>query len=134
MPLPQPCPSLRQLVETVSTEALASHHASISLELDIDPQIPVPADPADVAQLLQQLLRQSLNEMDEGELSLIAWQGPNCLELEIGDTGGPIEDRCGSLPLVGGKLGSQIIRQNCPQGGAAITIRFPQRAAQREAA
>ncbi len=134
MPSPQPCQTLRQLVETVSTQAIARHHASVSLELDIDPHIPVPADPADVAQLLQVLLGQSLAEMDEGELSLIAWQGPVGLELEIGDTGGPIEDRCGSLPLVGGRLGSQITRQNCPQGGAAITIRFPQRVPQREAA
>lgn len=134
MPLPESCQSLRQLVETVTTTALARHHASVSVELDIDPHIPVPADPADVAQLLELLLGQSLNEMDDGELSLIAWQGPNCLELEIGDTGGPIEDRCGSLPMVGGKLGSQITRQNCPQGGAAITIRFPQHVTQREAA
>jgi len=108
----------------------------VTLDIDIDPSISLPGDAADVSQLLQVLVGQSLAEMQEhdGELSFVAWQGPTCLELEIADSGCPVEERAASLPMIAGKLGSSLIRQNCPQGGAAVTVRFPLRLAQREAA
>ncbi|WP_153559072.1 sensor histidine kinase [Roseimaritima sediminicola] len=127
-------PSLRQLVERVTSQALANHAAAVTLTLDIDPRLAPPGDADDVTQLLQVLIGQSLNEMAAGELSLIAWQGPQSLELEIADSGSPIEQRSCSLPMIAGKLGSRITRQNCPQGGAAVTIHFPGTASQQEAA
>ncbi len=134
MASPLPNRSLRCLVESIATRALSPHRDDIDLEIDIDPSIILPAAEADMTQLLQVLVGQSLREIQAGELSIIAWQGPHCLELEIADSGCPVEDRAASLPMIAAKLGAQTVRQNCPQGGAAVTVRFPQRAARREAA
>ncbi len=85
---------------------------------------------------------------DGGTLTVAAYQTPTGVELEVGDTGPGLSDearrrafepffstkRHGTglgLAIVGRICevhGGTCISQNCPDGGAAFTLRLPQRA------
>jgi hypothetical protein len=69
-----------------------------------------------------------------GDLTLTAWSDGERVELEIADTGRAIAERPQCLPLVAAVVGAQMCWQDCPQGGAAVTIFFGRRVAQQSAA
>lgn len=117
--------NLASLAQQVLSECLCDHRGRLTIEVEIDSSYPVPGPIEAVREALNCLVQQALSEMDEGELSLIAWQGDSHLELEIADTGRPCEQRSVILPLAVARLGCQLIRQNVPQGGTAVTLRFP---------
>lgn len=122
---PSKCQSLAVLVESVIAPLLIEHHAPVCLDLDVDTSVPVPADPSQTAELLRALVRQSLQEMpDGGDLSVTACEMPHGLELELADTGAEIESRPTRLPMAAATIGARVGWQNCPQGGAAVTITF----------
>ncbi|MEM8667548.1 MAG: ATPase [Planctomycetota bacterium] len=119
------CQSLAVLVESVTAPLLIEHSAPVCLELDVDTEIPVPADPHRIAELVRALVRQSLNEMPEGgDLSIMACETSQGLELELADTGCDIDDRPTNLPMAAAAIGARVGWQNCPQGGAAVTVTF----------
>lgn len=126
--------SLSSLAAKAAENVLSQHSGQVVLEMNIPATIASPGNPDDMLQLLEILIGQSLNEMDNGELSIVAWQGGGLLELEIADSGCSIEERSASFPLAVARLHGEIVRQNCPQGGAAVTVRFPLGAVQTEAA
>ncbi len=117
--------SLASLAQQVLSKCLCDHRGSLTIDVEIDSCCPVPGPIEAVREALDCLVRQAVSEMDEGELSLIAWQGDSYLELEIADTGRPCEQRSVIIPLAVARLGCQLIRQNVPQGGTAVTLRFP---------
>ncbi len=123
---PTKCESLAVLVESVAGRLLIEHQAAICLELDIDVQLDVPADPAWTCDLVRSLVGQSLSEMSTGgDLMITAVQTDQGVELEIADTGGDADGRAQSRPMAAAAIGASIQWQNCPQGGASVTVLFP---------
>jgi len=123
---PKTCRSLAVLVESVTAPLLIEHSTPICLELDIDTSLDVPADPARTVELVRTLTRQALAEMPEGgDLNITACETPRGLELEMADTGTDIQHRAKRLPLAAAAIGAHVVWQNCPQGGAAVTVTFP---------
>ena len=122
---PSQCQSLAVLVESVTAPLLIGHKSPVCLELDIDTSLEVPADAGRVVDLLQTLVVQALSEMpDGGDLTVTVCDTIHGLELEIADTGSDIEKRAQSMPIAAAALGVQVVWQNCPQGGAAVTVTF----------
>jgi len=88
-----------------------------------------------LAALIETLVTDSLREMPRGgELSVSGCQTANGVELEIADTGSDAENRGRSLSLSAAALSCKPHWQNCPQGGAAVTIVLPFNSAIRKAA
>ncbi|SRR6056297_1856415 len=126
---------LVDVIRQATSEPLAAHAATIRCEQDIDPGILVRDVPEQVGELVRILVRQALQEMPAGgELTLTAWSDGERVELEIADTGRPIAERPHCLPLVAAVVGAEMCWQDCPQGGAAVTIFFGRRLAQHSAA
>ena len=118
--------SLAVLVESVAGPMLIEHQAAICLELEIDVELEIPADPARTCDLIRSLVGQSLAEMsDGGDLMITAVQINQGIELEIADTGGDADQRAQSRPMAAAAIGASIHWQNCPQGGACVTVLFP---------
>ena len=133
---PKSCQSLAVLVESISLPMLREHAAAVCLEMDIDTWLPLPNDAVGTADLVRILIGQALEEMPQGgDLTITACRTPSGIELEIADTGCDIAERPQRLPMVAASMGARLAWQNCPQGGAAVTIQFPPEAgAQRIAA
>lgn len=132
---PSSCRSLAVLVESVIAPLLIQHDSPVCLELDIDTSLEVPADAATTVDLLKKLVSQSLAEMPEGgDLVVTACQTPMGLELELADTGCDVSEREKRLPMAAASIGASVTWQNCPQGGGAVTIKFPPQQGLRRAA
>jgi signal transduction histidine kinase len=132
---PNTCRSLAVLVESVTAPLLIEHSAPICLEIDIDTSLDVPADPVRTVELLRTLVGQALAEMpDGGDLSIAACETSRGVELELADTGCDIQDRATRLPLAAAAIGAQVIWQNCPQGGGAVTVTFRRESGQQRVA
>lgn len=125
---PKSCRTLVILVESVTAPLLIKHSTPVCLELDIDASMEVPADPARTVDLIRALVGQALCEMPQGgDLTITACETPSGIELELADTGCDIEERAKRLPMAAAAIGAQLNWQNCPQGGAAVTICFAQK-------
>jgi len=133
---PSSCRSLAVLVESVIAPLLIQHESPVCLELDIDTSLQVPADATKTVDLLKTLVGQSLSQMsDGGDLVVTACDTPTGIELELADTGCDVEEREKRLPMAAAAIGASLVWQNCPQGGAAVTIKFrPQEGVRRAAA
>lgn len=122
---PQACKSLVVLVETVTAPLLIQHESPVCLELDIPTLMPLPADVHQTAELLRTLVIQSLAEMpDGGDLMITACETAGGVELELADSGSDLDQRPQSRPISAASIGANLKWQNCPQGGAAVTIYF----------
>jgi len=122
---PNACQSLAVLVESVTAPLLIQHTSPVCLEIDIDTELGVPADPAGTVLLIRTLVGQALSEMPEGgDLNIMACESVRGVELELADTGGDIENRATRLPLAAAAIGAQVEWHNCPQGGGAVTVTF----------
>ncbi len=127
--------SLAVLVERVVSPLLRQHPAPILFELNIDTYLMTSASSNHLAALIETLVTDSLREMPRGgELSVSGCQTANGVELEIADTGSDAENRSRSLSLSAAALSCKPHWQNCPQGGAAVTIVLPFNSAIRKAA
>ncbi len=125
---PTDCKSLAILVESVIAPMLMDHPAPVCLDMEVDSAIEVPTDPVVTAELIRALTRQALEEMaDGGDLTVTACETPSGVELEMADTGVDTQDRSHRIPMVAAAIGAQLSWQNCPQGGAAVTVIFPRR-------
>ncbi len=127
---PAPTMPLAAIVESAASQLLLGHSAPIALEMDIDVEIMNPVDAASLTGLLTNLMQQSIDEMPTGgDLTITACQTARGLELEIADTGDSAENRRRTLPMITAALSADVSWQNCPQGGAAVTIVLPNKAA-----
>lgn len=128
--------SLAILVESVAVPLLREHPAPVCLEVEVDSQIEVPGDPAATVELIRVLTQQALSVMpDGGDLTVTGLETGHGVELELADSGREVSDRERRLPMAAATLGADIRWQNCPQGGVAVTVRFPRHAdARRRAA
>lgn len=129
--LPRPC--LSQLI--TAAVAVGVGEADIRVELDVPESLTFPVDPAGVSLLVQSLVSSAVACLDsDGEITVTAWQAGELLEIEIADNGPAIQTRPRFIPHVAAALGCQLVWQNCPQGGAAVTVVVPRLVAKRSAA
>lgn len=118
--------SLAVLVECVISPLLREHPAPICFELDMPVDLMTTADRGRLGDLVTSLVRESLEQMpDGGELTVTGCQTGHGVELEIADTGSDVESRGNRLSLAAAALGCKPQWQNCPQGGAAVTLVLP---------
>ncbi|MEM9643496.1 MAG: ATPase [Planctomycetota bacterium] len=118
--------SLAILVETVTSPMLMSHPAPICLEVDIDPDIPIPASVESTTAVIRSMTKQILAELDQGgDLLITGCKTESSIELELADDGPAIENRARSVPIAVAEAGADLKWQDCPQGGAAVTVSFP---------
>ncbi len=138
---------VRQLVEDV-LGALAPQMSAQAIRTDID----VPATAmlwADHDMLRRAVFNLALNAVDVmadgGELVITSYDGPGGFELEVADSGPGLSDdarrrafepffttKSGGTGLglaivyrVAESHGGDVTAANCPEGGAAFTLRFP---------
>lgn len=103
-----------------------AHPAPVCLEVDIAADIRLPVDSPSLCQLLDSLIRQSLIEMpDGGELTITGYQTATGVEIELADTGRDVVRRPCKLPMIAAAMSADVLWQNCPQGGAAVTLSIP---------
>lgn len=127
--------SLAVLVEQVASPLLLAHPSRVLLEVDLSIGLMTTADNEQLKSLISTLIVSSLREMPNGgELTISACQTAHGVELEIADTGSDAESRNSLLPFSAAALGCKPHWQNCPQGGAAVTIVLPFSNAVRKAA
>ncbi|MEO0529187.1 MAG: ATP-binding protein [Planctomycetota bacterium] len=128
---------------------------AVEVDLDTPPNIPLWADREMIRRAVLNLVLNALDVMpDGGELTITAYDGDGGLELEIADSGpGLDESNEGRLfePFFSTKEtgtglglsvvahvadahGGSVVAENCPQGGAAFTLRLPRPLAHEAAA
>jgi signal transduction histidine kinase len=130
-------------------QSLAPQLDAQSVRASIDCPAPLQAQ-ADGEMLRRALLNLVLNALDAlpsgGEIVLTAVHSPQGLEIEVADSGPgvpqPLLDRlfepffttkpCGTglglaiVERIAAAHGGQVVVANCPEGGAAFTLRLPQ--------
>ncbi|MEO1525644.1 MAG: ATPase [Planctomycetota bacterium] len=123
---PEACRNLAVLIESVTAPMLIEHQSPVCLELDVDMDLPIPCEKRLCAELVQSLCRQALTAMsDGGDLVITACETASGLDLEIADSGTDLESRERRLPFAAAAADAALDWQSCPQGGVAVTIRFP---------
>ena len=145
----QPVVVRRLIDEVYALLALQFSAQSIRLNVDVPAHHVVAADRDMLRRGVLNLMLNALDAMpDGGEVVVTSCQGQGQFELEIADSGPGFSDEDLSRAFepfyttksdgIGLGLaivyriaevhGGQLIAQNCPEGGAAITIRIPNRA------
>jgi signal transduction histidine kinase len=148
--------SIRQLVDEVLQSLAPQLEAQgIGVEIDVPPKHQVSADRDMLRRCILNLSLNAIDAMsDGGELVVTSYSGPQGLELEIADSGPGLSDEVRrrmfepffSTKSSGTGLGLAIVcriaevhageltASNCPEGGAAFTLRIPALAHRLEAA
>lgn len=137
------------LDEVCESVAPQLHAQRIDVEIDAPPRLDVTADRDMIRRAVLNLVLNSLDAMPNGgTIVLTALDGPRGVEIEVADTGGGIDELSKdrifepffTTKSEGTGLGLAIVYRtvevhggtvqalNCPEGGAAITIRLPNRA------
>jgi signal transduction histidine kinase len=141
---------VRALVEEVLdmlTQQMRSQR--IHVEVDVPPLQRIWADDSALRRCVWHLALNAVDSMPKGgELSITSYISPQRFELEIADSGRGISDEfrrriCSPRPAteddglghglttalrLAAVQGGEVIACNCPEGGAAFTIRLPNRA------
>ena len=139
--------AVRELVEEVySTLSLQFAAQSISLEVDIPHAHHIVADREMLRRAILNLMLNALDAMPEGgELTVTSVDGEQMFELEIADSGPGFSEKAlmrafepfyttksGGTGLglaivyrIAEVHGGRLVAQNCPDGGAALTIQIP---------
>jgi two-component system, sensor histidine kinase FlrB len=121
----------------------------IDVDVDVPPHTLLTADREMYRQAVWNLVQNSMTTMpDGGELVITSYDSPTGLELEVADSGpglseedlaqvhqpsanGQQSNRPSTLALVlhvAEAHGGSVTAMNCPEGGAAFTIKIPRRA------
>lgn len=135
---------VRDLLDSIVADRPAP--AAVRLDLDVPAEIRVTADAAAFRAAVERLVASAFVAATAAthgdgppihEVVVTAIDGPDAFELEIADSApsGSFDARCPAIvrDLVdrcGGTLGVA----DCAEGGTAVTIRLPRRAARRQAA
>lgn len=141
---------VRALVEAVFA-SLAPQLAAqaITIDVDIPHEAVIAADPDMLRRAVLNLALNAIDAMhDGGRLTASSADGPNGFELEIADSGPGLSDEVrrrvfepffttknngtglglAIVYRVAEAHGGEVRVQNCPEGGAAFTLRLPRRA------
>ena len=142
--------SLREAVKQVYDSLSAQLFASgIATTIDVPQGVMVLCDHELLCQAIRNLTLHAVDAMPAGgEIVVTSYAGPHGVELEVADSGGGLPDatrRQAFSPRFSGKSsgsglglalvericalhGGDVVAANCPEGGAAFTMRFPRRA------
>ena len=144
-----------QLHEVIGSLEQQLSAQGISTTIDVPPNTTVFADQEMTRSVLLNLIFNAMDAMpDGGEIVLTVYAGVHSIDLEIADSGPGLTDdvrdhlfepfyttkRDGTglglavVERIVRAHGAQIAVQNCPEGGAAFTLSFPQRFAMEAAA
>jgi signal transduction histidine kinase len=142
------------IVEVIDSLAPQLNAASLRIELDVPPQLAVSCDREMLRRALLNLVLNAVDAMPAGgEICVTVTRDPGGFELEVADNGPGIPTEL--VPRIfepfvttkseGAGLGLAIVHRvaeahggvvravNCPEGGAAFTLRIPQRRMQEAA-
>lgn len=126
-------PSTRALLRQAALNAIGS--ADVRLEIDAPADLRCGIDSASLVELVTAMVRAAVACLPaDGEIILTLWQSDSTCEIEVADNGPAVESRPRRLPLAAAALGAEMVWQNCPQGGAAVTAKLRPWLASREAA
>lgn len=146
------CSLVEEVIESMEPQLDAQ---GVDVELDIPPNTVLDADREMIRRAVLNLVLNALDAMPHGgELVITSYDGPNAFELEVADSGPGLreEDKPRlfepfySTKATGTGLGlaivyrvaeahgGTVVASNCPEGGAAFTIRIPRRRAMGAAA
>ena len=143
---------LRHLLDEVQ-ESLSSELSDKGIKtiVDVPSKLRVVADRELMRRALGNLIRNSAEAMPAGgEVVVTGFVGPRGLILEVADTGPGLTDnvrqhmfrphfttKSGALGMglaevqrIARNHGGDVMAANCPEGGAALTIRIPQQSMQ----
>jgi signal transduction histidine kinase len=113
----------------------ATNGIGLEIELDVPAGLDFPVDHDQIRLMVHSLTRAAAKAVEAGgEITLTAWQAGESLEIEVADNGPPLEQRPRYLPMSAAALKAELIWQNCPQGGAAVTAVIARHALKRSAA
>ncbi len=120
---PSQCQCLADVVYQVVDELNLENRYLV--EVDIPNDIALPASEHVLRDLIHSLIAQTTASMAPGgELAFIGWESENACELEIADSVGAVTQCRQQAMAVCLNAGAQLNWSQCPQGGAAVTIRF----------
>ncbi len=140
------CSLVEEVIESIAPQLDAQ---GVEVDLDVPPNTPLWGDREMIRRAVLNLVLNSLDAMPNGgELVITSYDGADALELEVADSGpGVTEEQQRRLfepfystKQTGTGLGLAIVDQvaqahggsvtvaNCPERGAAFTIRFPRQA------
>lgn len=126
-------PSTRALLRQAARDAIGA--ADVRLEIDAPAELRCGIDPVSLVELVTAMVRGAVACIPaDGEITLTLWQSDSTCEIEVADNGPAVESRPRRLPLAAAALGAEMLWQNCPQGGAAVTAKLRRSLASREAA
>ena len=112
--------TLRQLILTAAQEVIADR--SIRLEIDIPATVDCPLAPQTTSSLVRSLVRSSLEcATDTRELLITVCSLDETFEIEVADDGPMLQQRPQRFPLAAAAAGAEVMWQDCPQGGVAVT-------------
>jgi signal transduction histidine kinase len=138
---------LRRLMEEILADLAPQLQAQkIRYELDVPRDQLLVADQEMIRRAVVNLVLNSLDAMpDGGVLTITSVAGPDGLELEVADTGPGLSDEARRRALepfyttkpggtglglaivsrIAEAHGGEVLLTNCPEGGAAVTLRIP---------
>ncbi|HEX4130145.1 MAG TPA: ATP-binding protein [Pirellulales bacterium] len=138
--------NIRDLIDEVGAKLTARLHAQrVVFEMNVPSDLQVSADRGMLLRALTSLMHNALDSMPRGgELVITGYAGRLGVELEVADSGPGLPASSATLDTVVPGLsqvrrfaamhGGDVMAANCPEGGAAFTIRLPCRRSETRAA
>jgi signal transduction histidine kinase len=138
-------PLVREVCDSLAPQLAAQ---GIHAEIDVPPPLTVSADREMLRRATLNLILNALDAMPHGgELAVTGTAGPRGVELEVADSGPGVKEEDGPrlfepffttksggtglglaiVERIAAAHGGHVSVRNCPQGGAAFTIRLPYR-------
>jgi signal transduction histidine kinase len=146
---------VRAIVDDVCSQfAPQAHAAGIETTIDVPKHLGILADSEMLRRAVTQLVANAVECMSAGgRLVITSYHGAGGLELEVADSGPGLSDEAlrhafdpyyttkrnsaglglAHVQRIAQLHGGDVVATNCPEGGAAFTLRFPPRAQQRAA-
>lgn len=142
---------ISEIVDSLAPQLAAQH---IACRLELASGAPLSVDRDMLRRAVLNLVLNAIDAMPEGgELVVTSWRGPRGFEIEVADSGAGVPNEVAerlfepffTTKREGTGLGLAIVQRiaeahagsvsvsNCPEGGAAFTLRFPTIAAERAA-
>ena len=105
------------------------------LEIDLPAGWQSPLDDQVLVTLVRSLVKASIECAEDcGELLITICESDDVVEIEVADDGPPLQERAQRLPMAAAAVGAELVWQDCPQGGVALTAIIPRAQRRRLAA
>lgn len=106
-----------------------------SLEIDLPAGWQSPLEDQVLSTLVRSLVKASIECAEDcDELLITIYDSGDVVEIEVADDGPPLQERAQRLPMAAAAVGAELVWQDCPQGGVALTAIIPKAQRRRLAA